>query len=52
MLSDSDVLDELDNILANEESDDEFLDDLCFDDDDLDKLYYIIFLFYNYKIFM
>jgi len=34
MLSDFDILDELDNILANEESGDEFLDDLCFDDDD------------------
>lgn len=33
-LSDIDILDELDNILAKEESDDESLDDLCFDDDD------------------
>lgn len=48
MLSDYDILDELDNILANEESDDEFLDYLCFDDDDSGN-YNTSFLFFYYK---
>lgn len=38
MLSDFDILNEFDNMLATEESGDEFLDDLCFDDDDSDTL--------------
>jgi hypothetical protein len=50
MLSDSGILDELDNILANEESDDEFLDNLCFDDDDSGN-YNTSFLFVYYKWF-
>lgn len=33
MLSDSDILEQLDDILANEESGDEFLDELFLDDD-------------------
>lgn len=49
MLSDFDILDELDNILANEDSDDEFLDDLCFDDDDSGN-YNTSFLFFYYKL--
>lgn len=48
MLSDYDILDELDNILANEESDDEFLDYLWFDDDDSGN-YNTSFLFFYYK---
>lgn len=48
MLSDYDILDELDNILANEESDDEFIDYLCFDDDDSGN-YNTSFLFFYFK---
>lgn len=35
MISDEDILLHLDEILANEESEDEFIDDICLDDDDL-----------------
>lgn len=44
MLSDSDILEELDNILANDESGDEFLDDLCLDYDSGNCIYLFYYI--------
>lgn len=42
MLSDSDILEQLNDILANEESGDEFLDELYIDDDSGNFIYFFL----------